>query len=38
MFVLDLESSIVINKPVKEVFAYMDDIEKEHVWQPHLKE
>ena len=38
MFVLDLEGSIVINRPVEEVFSYMDDIEKEHEWQPYLRE
>ena len=38
MFVLELEDSVVINRPVEEVFAYMDDIEKEHEWQPYLKE
>ena len=38
MFVLDLEGSILINRPVEEVFAYMDDIEKEHEWQPYLRE
>jgi uncharacterized membrane protein len=36
MFVLDLEDSIVINKPLEEVFTYMDDIEREHEWQPYL--
>jgi uncharacterized membrane protein len=38
MFVLDLEGSILINRPVEEVFSYMDDIEKEHEWQPYLRE
>lgn len=38
MFTLELEDSIVINRPVEEVFAYMDDIDKEHEWQPYLKE
>ncbi len=37
MFVLDLEDSIVINKTVEEVFSYMDDIEREHEWQPYLR-
>ena len=36
MFILDLEDSIVIDKPLEEVFAYMDDIEREHEWQPYL--
>ncbi len=30
MFELDLEESIVINRPLEEVFTYMDDIEREH--------
>ncbi|UCD41013.1 MAG: SRPBCC family protein, partial [Chloroflexota bacterium] len=37
MFELDLEDSIVINKPLEEVFTYMDDIEREHEWQPYLR-
>ena len=37
MFELDLEDSIVINRPLEEVFTYMDDIEKEHEWQPYLR-
>ena len=35
MFELDLEDSIVINRPLEEVFTYMDDIEREHEWQPY---
>lgn len=38
MFVLDLEGSVVINKTVEEVFSYMDDIAKEHEWQPYLED
>ena len=38
MFVLDLEGSVVINKTVEEVFSYMDDIDKEHEWQPYLED
>ena len=38
MFVLELEGSIVINRPVSEVFAFMDDINREHDWQPYLVE
>jgi uncharacterized membrane protein len=38
MFTLEMEDSIVIDRPVKEVFAYMDDIENEHEWQPYLRE
>jgi uncharacterized membrane protein len=37
MFELDLEDSIVIKRPLEEVFNYMDDIEKEHEWQPYLR-
>ena len=28
----------MINRPVEEVFAYMDEISKEKEWQPYLKE
>jgi len=34
---LELEDSIIINRPVEEIFAYMDDINREHEWQPYLK-
>ena len=37
MFELDLEDSIVINRPLEEVFNYMEDIEREHEWQPYLR-
>lgn len=30
--------TIVINRPISEVFAYMDDIEREREWQPKLQE
>jgi hypothetical protein len=26
----------IINRPVADVFAYMDDLEREHEWQPYL--
>ena len=29
-------ASIVIRRPAAEVFAYMDDISREHEWQPNL--
>ena len=32
------ERSIVIGRPAAEVFAYMDDIEREPEWQPALRE
>ena len=38
MLTLEMEDSIVINRPVAEVFAYMDNIENEYEWQPYLRE
>ncbi len=38
MVILDLEESIEIERPVEEVSAYIDDINKEHERQPYLKE
>ncbi len=32
------EKSILIRRPVADVFAYMDDITREREWQPHLVE
>lgn len=32
------QQSIVIDRPVNEVFAYMDDISREHEWQSQLVE
>ena len=32
------EQSIHIRRPVLEVFAYMEDISREHEWQAHLVE
>ena len=32
------EASIVIHRPVDEVFAYMDDVTRETEWQPQLVE
>jgi uncharacterized membrane protein len=29
---------IVIRRPVEDVFSYMDDVAREHEWQPHLIE
>jgi len=31
------EESIVISRPVADVFAYMNDIHREHEWQPAIK-
>ena len=30
--------AIVIDRPVADVFAYMDDVDREHEWQPNLRE
>ncbi len=30
--------SVVIRRPVDEVFDYMNDIDREHEWQPQLRE
>lgn len=38
MFVLDLTASVVIERPIETVLAYMDDIEREAEWQPYLRE
>lgn len=35
---LEYEDSIVIRRSVEDVFAYMQDITKEHEWQPNLRE
>jgi uncharacterized membrane protein len=32
------EASVTIRRPLAEVYAYMDDIERECEWQPHLVE
>ena len=32
------ETSIVIDRPVEEVFAYMEDIYREREWQPYIRE
>ena len=37
MFALNLQGSVTIDKPVDEVFRYIDDIEREHEWQPYLR-
>lgn len=34
---LTYEESIVIERPIDEVFRYMQDIEKEREWQPNLR-
>ena len=30
--------SVVIRRPVREVVAFMDDVDREREWQPHLRE
>ncbi|UCF20404.1 MAG: SRPBCC family protein [Gemmatimonadota bacterium] len=35
---LEYQESIVIRRPVEEVFHYMQDISREHEWQPNLRE
>ncbi len=35
---LKYEESIVIQCPVEQVFDYMQDIHREHEWQPNLRE
>lgn len=35
---LDYQFSIEIDRPVEDVFAYMQDIEREREWQPNLRE
>ncbi len=32
------EASVLIDRPVSDVFEYMDDISREHEWQPQLVE
>ena len=32
------EQSILIRRPIAEVFRYMDDVSREREWQPHLLE
>ena len=34
----DQEYNIVVNRPIGEVFAYLDDVESESQWQPNLRE
>lgn len=35
---LEYTESVVIHRPLMEVFAYMQDIQREHEWQPNLRE
>jgi uncharacterized membrane protein len=32
------EQSIIVLRPLDQVFAYMDDVRREREWQPHLLE
>ncbi len=35
---LEYQESIIIKRPVEVVFDYMQDISREHEWQPNLRE
>jgi len=32
-----IERSVMIARPVPDVFSYMDDVDREHEWQPNLR-
>jgi uncharacterized protein YndB with AHSA1/START domain len=32
------KARVVIGRPVEDVFAYMNDVSREHEWQPQLRE
>lgn len=32
-----IERSVIIRRPVPDVFSYMDDVDREHEWQPNLR-
>ncbi len=32
-----IERSVIIHRTVPDVFSYMDDIDREHEWQPNLR-
>ena len=32
-----IERSVTIARPVPDVFSYMDDVDREHEWQPNLR-
>lgn len=32
-----IERSVIIRRSVPDVFSYMDDIDREHEWQPNLR-
>lgn len=36
-FKLELQDNVLIQRPIEAVFEYMDDIEREHEWQPWLE-
>ena len=38
MFTLDLEGSVIIDRPLEEVWAFMEDPERAGEWQPYLVE
>ena len=33
----EIQRSVLIHRPVPEVFSYMDDIDREREWQPNLR-
>jgi len=35
---LEYQYTTVINRPLEDVFDYMQDISREHEWQPNLRE
>jgi carbon monoxide dehydrogenase subunit G len=35
---LEYDYSIIIERPAEEVFEFMQDIDREHEWQPNLRE
>ena len=35
---LEYQYTMMINRPLEEVFDYMQDISREHEWQPNLRE
>lgn len=35
---LSYEESVTIDRPIGDVFRYMQDIDREHEWQPNLRE
>ena len=38
MATIQYSDSTLIQRPVADVFAYMDDVSREHEWQPNLRD